>query len=295
MHQHAFVHTAQVGYYLDTANSTKLLRVVVDTATGKVGRWGVAAGAARGGRAALLHAASFCAVKERPGAISCLCLAPPQVTRQLLGQRGCEFPSINPNLTARPHTHIYTTAGVAGGLQPPAGAFASRPRRRGKALLLRPAAVPTKHNPARPPADSPDMFSPPQALWKLSVDPALGTGPNLPLTGPKAGVPAEGILGSQLWEGAADQAVQEPVFVPRPGGTAEDDGWVLAMLFDAGRMRSELAVFDARDIAQGPVARVKLEHHVPLGLHGSFTREQLLPRDQAYMAAPQRFDIRQGV
>jgi hypothetical protein len=139
------------------------------------------------------------------------------------------------------------------------------------------------------------MFSPPQALWKLSVDPALGTDPSMPLAGPKAGVPAQGVLGSQLWAGAADQAVQEPVFVPRLGGTAEDDGWVLAMLFDAGQMRSQLAVFDARDIAQGPVARVKLGHHVPLGLHGSFTPELLLPRDSAYMASPQRSDIRQGV
>jgi hypothetical protein len=137
------------------------------------------------------------------------------------------------------------------------------------------------------------MFSPPQALWKLSVDPALGTAPSMPLSSPRAGTPAQGILASQLWAGGADQVVQEPIFVPRPGSKAEDDGWVLAMVFDAGAMRSWLAVFDAQRVPEGPVARIKLTHHVPLGLHGSFTHEQLLPADTP--SRPQRSDIRSDV
>jgi all-trans-8'-apo-beta-carotenal 15,15'-oxygenase len=89
--------------------------------------------------------------------------------------------------------------------------------------------------------------------------------------------------------------VQEPIFVARPGGSEEDDGWLLVMVFDGEAVSSELAVFDARRVSQGPVATVRLGHHVPLGLHGSFCREVLLPGDEKYSSAPQRFDIRSGV
>jgi hypothetical protein len=105
----------QVGYYLDTANSTKLHRVVIDTATGQVRRWAPAAGGSQT-CPALPRLARCPPAPPPPAALPCP--APPQVTRQLLGQRGCEFPSINPALTGRPHTHIYTTAGVAGGFPP---------------------------------------------------------------------------------------------------------------------------------------------------------------------------------
>lgn len=100
---------------------------------------------------------------------------------------------------------------------------------------------------------------------------------------------------SQLWAGAPGQVVQEPVFVARPGGCEEDDGWLLVMVFDGQAVSSELAVFDARRVAEGPVARVKLGHHVPLGLHGSFCREVLLPAHEKYCSMPQKYDIRSGV
>ncbi|MGD1849625.1 MAG: carotenoid oxygenase family protein [Cyanophyceae cyanobacterium] len=63
----------------------------------------------------------------------------------------------------------------------------------------------------------------------------------------------------------------EPIFVPCPDGAAEDDGWVLVLSYTAAGHRSELAILDARDLTAGPVATLKLKHHVPYGLHGSFT------------------------
>ena len=65
----------------------------------------------------------------------------------------------------------------------------------------------------------------------------------------------------------------DPVFVPRPQGVAEDDGWVLVMVFDAARERSDLVILDAQNISGQPEAVLHLEHHVPYGLHGSFTGE----------------------
>ncbi|WP_329351921.1 carotenoid oxygenase family protein [Streptomyces sp. NBC_01261] len=62
----------------------------------------------------------------------------------------------------------------------------------------------------------------------------------------------------------------EPVFVPREGATAEDDGWILTIWWDPTTDRSEVVIQDARDFTAAPVARIKLNHRVPLGFHGSW-------------------------
>jgi len=78
-----------------------------------------------------------------------------------------------------------------------------------------------------------------------------------------------------LWSAAPWGYVGEPIFVPRSGVSdplsAEDDGWVLVMAFDSSRDRSDLVILNAHDLSQ--VARLHLKHHVPYGLHGSFTSE----------------------
>ncbi|MFJ9377238.1 carotenoid oxygenase family protein [Streptomyces sp. NPDC101455] len=63
----------------------------------------------------------------------------------------------------------------------------------------------------------------------------------------------------------------EPQFVPRPGATAEDDGWLLSIWWDAATDRSEVVVQEAQDFTAVPVARIKLNHRVPLGFHGSWS------------------------
>lgn len=75
----------------------------------------------------------------------------------------------------------------------------------------------------------------------------------------------------QLWNAGPCQFGGEPVFVPRPNSTAEDDGWVMVMIYDATSHRSELAILDGQDLRCGPLARLHLKHHVPYGLHGTFT------------------------
>ncbi len=65
----------------------------------------------------------------------------------------------------------------------------------------------------------------------------------------------------------------EPVFVPRPGAIAEDEGWVLQLVYDAQRDRSEVAIFDAQRLAQGPQARLLLRDRLPYGLHGCWTSQ----------------------
>jgi all-trans-8'-apo-beta-carotenal 15,15'-oxygenase len=80
-----------------------------------------------------------------------------------------------------------------------------------------------------------------------------------------------------LWSTAPTGFVGEPTFVPHPQAEAEDQGWVLVLLYNAARQCSELAILDAQAIEQGPVALLRLKHHVPYGLHGSFTTQYLGP------------------
>ena len=59
----------------------------------------------------------------------------------------------------------------------------------------------------------------------------------------------------------------EGVFAPRPGATAEDDGWLLTYVYDTQLERSELLVINAQDMTSEPVARVLLPQRVPYGFH----------------------------
>ena len=65
-------------------------------------------------------------------------------------------------------------------------------------------------------------------------------------------------------------AVSEPVFVPRSAGAAEGDGYLMATIFRAAENRSDLALFDAAALDQGPIALAELSHRVPYGFHGNW-------------------------
>lgn len=62
----------------------------------------------------------------------------------------------------------------------------------------------------------------------------------------------------------------EAVFAPRPGASAEDDGWVVTCVTNAEEGRSECWVIDARSFEAGPVARVRLPRPIPLGFHAEW-------------------------
>jgi all-trans-8'-apo-beta-carotenal 15,15'-oxygenase len=67
-----------------------------------------------------------------------------------------------------------------------------------------------------------------------------------------------------------DRYTSEALFVPRPGGSADDDGYLLSFVYDATVHRTEIVILDARDL-EHEIAAVKLSHHVPFGFHGHFT------------------------
>lgn len=64
----------------------------------------------------------------------------------------------------------------------------------------------------------------------------------------------------------------EPVFAPRSHDAPEGDGWLLTIKYDRDNHRSKLVVLDAAEPHRGPVYVGGLEHHLPAGVHGSFTQ-----------------------
>ena len=65
----------------------------------------------------------------------------------------------------------------------------------------------------------------------------------------------------------------EPVFIPLPGrtylaGDPSEPGSLLTEVYDSNRKKSFLAVFQADQLGDGPVAIVQLNHHVPFSYHG---------------------------
>jgi len=72
----------------------------------------------------------------------------------------------------------------------------------------------------------------------------------------------------QIWSAAPRGFVSEPLMVPHPGGSAEDDGWVLVLVWNGARCATDLVILAAASLAE--LAVLELPLAIPHGLHGSF-------------------------
>lgn len=68
----------------------------------------------------------------------------------------------------------------------------------------------------------------------------------------------------------ADYWSEEPIFVPRRPHGREEDGWIVATALNTRSEKTELAVFDARRLSDGPAAVLSCPYALPLGFHGAF-------------------------
>jgi len=66
----------------------------------------------------------------------------------------------------------------------------------------------------------------------------------------------------------AGRSASEPVFVP--AGPGEDQGYVLATVYDAQRDASDVIVLDAQSFTKPALATVHLPVRIPFGFHGNF-------------------------
>ena len=66
------------------------------------------------------------------------------------------------------------------------------------------------------------------------------------------------------------QVVEEVLFAPKPGATAERDAWLIGPSINLDAGRTELHVFDAARIEDGPVVSWAADFALPAGFHGAW-------------------------
>lgn len=77
---------------------------------------------------------------------------------------------------------------------------------------------------------------------------------------------------TQSWMPQPYEFCGEPMFAAKQGSSgAEDDGYILSVLYNGQTKESEMIILQANNIAAGPVARVPMGMSIPHGLFGCFT------------------------
>ncbi|HEX7875091.1 MAG TPA: carotenoid oxygenase family protein [Sphingobium sp.] len=74
----------------------------------------------------------------------------------------------------------------------------------------------------------------------------------------------------QHWWCGPTSSLQEPCFVPRGSGAPEGEGWIVQVCNRLDEHRSDLLIFDALAIEQGPVATIHIPIRLRFGLHGNW-------------------------
>jgi all-trans-8'-apo-beta-carotenal 15,15'-oxygenase len=133
-------------------------------------------------------------------------------------------------------------------------------------------------DPARRRLSSEQRWDQPCEFPQMSPEAACRDGRYLYLlaNSPKGGLQPPDLLAKVDHHGGGVESVSpgpgqypsEPVFVRRGGAASEDDGYLLSLVYDSRRHASHVAVFDARRLGRGPVARAWFDHHIPFTVHG---------------------------
>ena len=82
---------------------------------------------------------------------------------------------------------------------------------------------------------------------------------------------------SKTWWTGKTTTIQEPIFIPKRGSTTEGDGYLAAIANRLDEGRSDLLIFDAQRIPDGPLAVARLELRLRGGLHGNWSPIETLP------------------
>jgi carotenoid cleavage dioxygenase len=80
------------------------------------------------------------------------------------------------------------------------------------------------------------------------------------------------------WWAGATSSLQEPAFVPKSADSGEGEGWIVAVCNRLDEWRSDLLMFDALRIEEGPLATVRLPVRLRTGLHGNWHTAEDLSR-----------------
>lgn len=110
--------------------------------------------------------------------------------------------------------------------------------------------------------------------WMVVIDPSQP----VELKGGSAGGWVMNTLGmvdleagtEQKWWCGPTSSIQEPCFVPRSPDAAEGDGWIVMVCNRLETHSSDLLIFDATQIAKGPIATINIPVRLRFGLHGNW-------------------------
>lgn len=75
---------------------------------------------------------------------------------------------------------------------------------------------------------------------------------------------------SETFSFGAGQMVQEHLFVPKSGAGGERESWLVGVTLNANERATEMHVFDAARISDGPVVTWRSRYAAPLGFHGTW-------------------------
>ena len=81
---------------------------------------------------------------------------------------------------------------------------------------------------------------------------------------------------SQRWEAPKGCYVSETPFAPRDNAVEEDDGYLVTYVTNLNSGKGECAIFDAKDITTGPICRIILPGHIPMGAHACWAPQSTL-------------------
>ena len=74
----------------------------------------------------------------------------------------------------------------------------------------------------------------------------------------------------EIYELAEHEFGAEPIFIPAEKATSEDDGFLMAFVYDRSIDTSNVQIFHAQQISNGPIATIMLPQRVPYGFHGNW-------------------------
>jgi carotenoid cleavage dioxygenase-like enzyme len=73
---------------------------------------------------------------------------------------------------------------------------------------------------------------------------------------------------TQRFDFGPDMAVEEPLFIPVHAGVAEGEGWLVHTALNKRARATELHIFNAAHVEDGPQASWRLPYACPFGFHG---------------------------
>ncbi|MEM6651093.1 MAG: carotenoid oxygenase family protein [Pseudomonadota bacterium] len=75
---------------------------------------------------------------------------------------------------------------------------------------------------------------------------------------------------AQSFEFGDQRMVEEFLFVPKVGGSGDADSWLIGTVLNLKAQKSEVCVFDAARVHEGPVCIWQADYSWPLGFHGTW-------------------------